>query len=283
MAKIQIVTDAGADLTKEEMQKYNVDVLPIKIIAKDKEYLSGVNMFSDEFYELLKNCDEIPHTSQPSTAEIYDLLVKHIKEGKEVLALTISSKASGLNNNMHLAKNMILEEYPDAVIEIFDTMHLSYTYGWPVLIAAELAEEGKESPEILEAVKKHIEEHDVYFIPQSLTYLEKGGRINKASLVFGNVLDIVPVLTLKDGLVESIGKLRGRKKLAKKLFQYLCDNAPDQSGNELLIINGNMDTECDELEELLKEKYGDIKIRYAKVGATIATHIGPVFAIYFKK
>ncbi len=283
MAKIQIITDAGADLSREDMKDYGIDVIPIKIISGNNEYLSGVDMFSDEIYKLLEECDEIPHTSQPSTAEIYDVLIKHIKAGKQILAITLSSKASGLHNNMHIAKNMILEEYPDAIIEILDTQRFSYTYGLPVILASEMAKDGKEIPEIVAEITRFMDEHDVVFVPKTLAYLEKGGRINKASLVFGNLLDIVPILSLRNGLVEAIGKLRGRKKLAKKLFAYLTETIPDQSGNEFLIISGRMDEEVAEITELLKEKYENVTFRYAKVGPTIATHIGPVFAVYYKK
>ena len=123
----------------------------------------------------------------------------------------------------------------------------------------------------------------MFVIPKSLTYLEKGGRINKASLIFGNMLDLAPVLTIKDGLMEAVGKVRGRKKLAKKLFQYLVSHAPDQTGKNLIVVNGKMDEETEELLGYLTEQFPGVNITRAKVGPTIATHIGPVFGVFFQK
>jgi len=217
MADIKIITDAGADLTLEQQRQYDIEVLPLRIYADGKEYLAGVDTFSDDFYALLDTLNDFPKTSQPTTAEFYDLFKKYTDDGTQVLMITLSSKASGLNNNANLAKSMILEENPDAVIEVVDSYRYSYAYGMGVIEAAKLAKEGKTIPEIVKAVLELMESYTVYFIPNTLEYLEKGGRINKASLVFGNMLDIVPVLSLVDGTVSAVGKVRGRKKIAKKI------------------------------------------------------------------
>ena len=282
MANIQIITDAASDLSKKEQQEYGIDVIPIKITADGKEYLSGVNMFSDEFYTVLENCDEIPKTSQPTTVEIYELFKKHIDAGKEILVIGLSSDASGTFNNMNLAKNMILEEKPDAVIEILDSRRFSYIYGWAAIEATKMAEEGMSVQEIKEQVMAFMNRFEVAIMPNSLTYLEKGGRINKASLIFGNMLDIVPVLTIKNGLIEAIGKVRGRKKLAKKLAGYIQEHAPDQSGKTMLVLNGRMEEETEELIGYLKEMYPGVTIKRGDVGPIIATHIGPVFAAFYE-
>ena len=280
---IQIITDAGADLTKEEQEKYGIEVIPIKIFANGKEYLSGTELFSDDFYDILESCKEIPTTSQPTTLEIQEIFLKHVKMGKEILVLSLSSCASGTYNNMNLAKSMILEEYPDAVIEIIDTQAFAYIYGYASILASEMANEGKALPEIIESVKHFIDTREAIFIPNSLTYLEKGGRINKASLVFGNLLDIVPVLSLRNGLVEAISKVRGRKKLAKKMIKYVQENLPDQNGKTLLVLNGRMEEDTLELIDALKELYPTAEIKRAKVGPTIAAHIGPVFSVICEK
>lgn len=283
MADIQIITDAGSDLLKEEQERFGIEVIPIKITADGKDYLSGVDVFSDEFYELLETCKEIPHTSQPSTADIYDVFQKHIEAGKQILVISLSSNASGFYNNMHLAKNMILEENPNAVIEILDSRSFAYIYGQAAINASQMAKDGMGILEIKEKTKEFIESYGVFVIPKSLTYLEKGGRINKASLIFGNMLDLAPVLTIKDGLMEAVGKVRGRKKLAKKLFQYLVSHAPDQTGKDLIVVNGKMDEETEELLGYLTEQFPGVNITRAKVGPTIATHIGPVFGVFFQK
>ncbi len=283
MADIKIITDAGADLTLEQQRQYDIEVLPLRIYADGKEYLAGVDTFSDDFYALLDTLNDFPKTSQPTTAEFYDLFKKYTDDGTQVLMITLSSKASGLNNNANLAKSMILEENPDAVIEVVDSYRYSYAYGMGVIEAAKLAKEGKTIPEIVKAVLELMESYTVYFIPNTLEYLEKGGRINKASLVFGNMLDIVPVLSLVDGTVSAVGKVRGRKKIAKKIFDYATSHHPEQADTTFYIPNGKLDSEVAEIAKLLKEKYPNCNIIEYKVGPLIAAHIGPVTGIFLKK
>ena len=283
MAEIKIITDAGADLTKEQQEQYDIAVLPLRIYADGKEYLAGVDMFSDDFYALLENLNEFPKTSQPTTAEIYDLLKKYVDEGKEVLFITLSSKASGLNNNANLAKNMIMEENPDAVVDIYDSYGYSFSYGMAVIEASKLAREGKTIEEIKQTIRELMDSYTVYFIPSTLEYLEKGGRINKASLVFGNMLDIVPVLSLVDGMVSAVGKVRGRKKIAKKMFDYALERHPNQDDTTFYIPNGKLDAEVTEITERLKERFPNCKVIEYKVGPLIASHIGPVCGIFLKK
>lgn len=283
MADIKIITDAGADLTKEQQIEYDVEVLPLRIYADGKEYLAGLDTFSDDFYAVLKTMSDFPKTSQPTTAEIYDVFKKYTDKGTQVLMITLSSKASGLNNNANLAKSMILEENPDAVIEIIDSYRYSFTYGLGVIEASKLARQGKEISEIITEVSKLMNSYTPYFIPSTLDYLEKGGRINKASLVFGNMLDIVPVLSLVDGMVSAVGKVRGRKKIAKKIFDFAISRHPDQNGTTFYVPNGDLDAEAKEISALIQERFPNSNVIEYKVGPVIAAHIGPVCGIYVKK
>lgn len=282
MADIKIITDAGADLTSEQQKEYDIEVLPLRIYADGKEYLAGVDVFSDEFYRILDTLSDFPKTSQPTTAEIYDLFKKYTDKGTQVLMITLSSKASGLNNNANLAKNMILEEDPDAVIEIVDSCRYSFTYGMAVIEASKLASQGLKIQEIIPLITNLMGSFTAYFIPSTLEYLEKGGRINKASLVFGNMLDIVPVLSLVDGMVSAVGKVRGKKKIAKKIFDYALSHHPDTAGKTFVIPNGNLDAEAEEIKSLILEKFPESEIIEYKVGPLIASHIGPVCGIYIQ-
>jgi len=174
MAEVKIITDAGADVTLEQQKEFDIAVLPLRIYADGKEYLAGVDTFSDDFYALLETISDFPKTSQPTTGELYDLMKKYVDEGKEVLFITLSSKASGLNNNANLAKNMLLEENPDAVIEVYDSYKYSFAYGMAVIEAAKLAKDGKSMEEIKSAIAELMDSYTVYF-----TEKIKVGRIHE--------------------------------------------------------------------------------------------------------
>ena len=172
MANVKIITDAGADLTKEQQKEYNIDVLPLRIYADGKEYLAGVDTFSEDFYALLKTLKDFPKTSQPTTAEIYDMFKKYTDENIPILMITLSSKASGLNNNANLAKNMILEENDRAVIEIIDSERYSFTYGLAVVEAAKMANNGASMEDLIKKSTELMESFTAYFIPSSFKFLQ---------------------------------------------------------------------------------------------------------------
>lgn len=281
MAKIKIITDSGSDLTMEEAKQYNIDILPYFLHIDGKEYRTGIDISSQEVYEVLRTCKELPTTSQVPMEEMVNAFRKYTSEGYEVLMITISSRATGAYNSAQIAKNMVLEENPNAVIELLDTQRFAYIIAYAAIHAAKLAEEGAD----MESVKKEVLElmdcYDVYAAAQSLKYLEKGGRINKASLVMGNVLDIRPVLSIRNGLMEATGTIRGSKKIVSKLVKRLAESGYDQTDKTLIVVNADMPEEAEELKSLLEEKFAPKEVLIREVGPTIATHIGPVIAVFF--
>ena len=281
MAKIKIITDSASDITRADVEKWGIEVVSFTITV-DGEQFRAVDLSADEFYEKLKTCKEIPTTAQVTPNDLYDVFKKCTDEGYEVLYISISSCASGTFNNSQIAKNMVLEENSDAVIELVDSQRFAYIYAEAAKEAARLAEEGKEIGEIKRYVIDFMESHDVYVAAQSLTYLEKGGRINKASLVMGNVLDIRPVLSIRNGLIESIGSIRGSKKIVAKLFKKIQEDCGDQSDTSVIIVNCAMNEEAEEMKALIQENLNPKEIQIQKVGPTIATHIGPVIGVFFK-
>lgn len=282
MAKIKIITDSGSDLTMEEAKQYNIDVLPYFLHIDGKEYRTGIDITAKEVYEVLRTCKELPTTSQVPMEEMVNTFRKYTSEGFEVLMITISSRATGAYNSALIAKNMVLEENPNAVIEILDTGRFAYLIAYGAIRAAKLAEEGAEMETIKKEVLDIMERYDVYAAAQSLKYLEKGGRINKASLVMGNVLDIRPVLSIRNGLMEATGTIRGSKKIVSKLVKRLAESGYDQTGKTLIVVNADMPEEAEEFKTLLEEKFNPKEVLIREVGPTIATHIGPVIAVFFE-
>lgn len=282
MAKIKVITDSASDITREDVEKWGIEVVSFTINIDGEQLKTGVDLSSEEFYERLKKCKEIPTTAQVTPNDLYEIFKKHTDEGYEILYISISSCASGTFNNAQIAKNMVLEENANAVIELVDSKRFAYIYAEAAKMAAQLAEEGKEIGEIKQQIVDFMESYDVYVIAQTLTYLEKGGRINKASLVMGNVLDIRPLLSIRNGLIESIGSIRGSKKIVAKLFKKVQEDCGDQSNSCVIVVHGDMPEEAEEIKNLIAENLNAKEIQIQKVGPTIATHIGPVLGVFFK-
>ncbi|MBQ3226321.1 MAG: DegV family protein [Clostridia bacterium] len=281
MAKIKIITDSASDILLSEAKEWDIEVLPFTVVIDGTEYRSGIDITPSEFIAKLKKCKELPTTAQVTPDAFMQAFKKYTDEGYEVLYISLSSNASGTYNNAMIAKQTIEDEDPNAVVEVIDTGKFAYIYARASIIAAQMAKEGKEMGEIKQAVLDFMAQYEVYVAAQSLKYLEKGGRINKASLVMGNVLDIRPMLSIRNGLIESIGTLRGSKKIVNKLFKKIVEAAPPQDGKELIIVHCDMEEEAKEMENLLLSEYPGASTLIREVGPTIATHIGPVIAVFF--
>lgn len=285
MPKIKIIADSGADIPQELVEKYDIEIFSFLSIFDEDTYVSGVDLTSDEFFEKMKETGIIPTTAQTPYTEMDGKIREYIKEYDSVIVFTLSSKASGQNNSLQMIKRDILEENPDADIRIVDSMSFTIGIGMGVVYACELALNGADADEIVKKAVDYIQSWDVLFLVDNLKYLEKGGRINKASAIIGGLLDIKPVLSIRNGLVEAVDKFRGKKNLAKKLIGKIKESPNfDAEANQFAVVHANADMGM-EMVNLLKEEFENCEIiMYNELGAIIGTHTGPdMVGVFFKK
>ena len=272
---IKILIDTGADMPKEIIEKYNLGVLSFMSIFGEKSYKSGVDITNAEFYDMLESYDDFPTTSQTPPAEMYECFLKETSEHDAVIYFTLSSKGSGQNHTAHMMREDVLEENPDAKLYIVDTMSYSVYIAKTVEQAAQMAVDGKTPEEIIDFCENYIKGWKAKLVVDDLTYLEKGGRINKTAALVGSLLDIKPVLTIKDGLVESDDKLRGKKKIVDKLIASIEASDEFDSDNLEFAIVQSDDEKGKEAVMKLEEKFGEGCVTlYTEFGAIVGTHVG---------
>ncbi len=284
MADIKIMVDSSADLTKEQRQQYDIGLVPLLSVFGEKSYVIGEDLSNDKFYDMLKNSEKLPKTSQTPYADMYDILLKESQEHDTVIYLTLSSCASGQNHSAHLVREDILENgNSDADIIIFDTKSFSVIIGTTAIEAARLAKEGKSADEIIKFCEEDISKWHPLLLVNDLTYLEKGGRMRKSTAMLGSLLDIKPVLTVKDGLIEMETKLRGKKKLAKKLCDLAAEHEEfDEKAGKFIVAHSDIDA-GKELIELIKEDFESDDIYVSEFGPLIGTNTGSgAMAIVFR-
>lgn len=285
MAKVKIFVDTGADITEEIAKKYDIDIINFLCIFGEKSYVAGEELSNEEFYEKLLSSKELPKTSQTSPAVMYDKLSQAAKENDAVVFFAISKNASGEYNNAKMNAEIIKEENPDCDIRIVDTMSFSAYIGETAIKFRELLNAGKSIDEALEEALTVLSDYDAYILVDTLKFLEKGGRIKKTAAIVGELLDIKPVLGIRDGLIEPIDKIRGKKKMFKKLVDLIAESPEfDSDAKEFLIVESNRDY-GDETEAILKEKFDGARIlRRYEFGPIIGTHIGNnALAVMFKR
>lgn len=285
MSKVKIFVDTGADISEEIARKYDIDIINFLCVFGEKSYIAGEELSNSEFYEKLQSAEELPKTSQTSPAVMYEKLSAAAKEYDSVVFFTISKNASGEYNNARMNAEMIKEENPDCDIRIVDTMTFSAYIGETAIKFRELLNEGLDIDVALGEALKMLSYYEVYILVDSLKFLEKGGRIKKTAAIVGELLEIKPVLSIRDGLIEPVEKIRGKKKMIKKLVDLIGESSDfDENSKEFIVVDSNKDY-GDEAEALLLDTFEGAKInRRYEFGPIIGTHIGNgALAILFKR
>ena len=272
MNNIKIIYDTMNDLPENIEEKYDIDMLSATIIFQGKEYKSGVDIDTEEFYKLLKNNKEMPTTSQVTYLTFKETFEKYLNEGKKVLYIAGSSAASGTYQSAMLAKNDI--ESDD--IYIFDTYSLCIGGGLLVLEAAKMVEEGLDIDTIINKLEEYKEKVEVYFSVDSLDYLHKGGRISGAKAAVGTLLNIKPILKIEDGLVKQKTQVRGSKKIIPTLIEKLKEEVGDDFSDKDVYVGYGDDLETHEkFIERVKEELCPKNVYTFRIGSCVACHSGP--------
>ncbi len=276
MAKIKIICDSAADIPKETAEKLGIRVMPLWYTFDGENYLAdGIDLSNKEFFDKMRNEKILPKTSQVTAPQWEEAFREELKESDSIICFTMSSAASGTCQSANIAKNEILSENPDADITIVDSMALSFTYGLAITKVAPMVKEGKTVEEIIREYNLLMSKMVYFFLVEDLEYLKKGGRINLATLTLANIMDIKPVLTLREGLVVSCDKIRGGKKLYDKFMQMYKDKGYVLDGKEIYVVHSLEDERRDAFTEAAKDAFNPSKINVLELGATIGAHAGP--------
>lgn len=280
MSNIKVVCDSLSDIPKTLIDEYDIDIVPLTIIIDGKEYRDGIDISINEFYTKLRTEKVVPKTSQATYIQFKEVFDKHIKDGKTILYVGGSSAASGTYQSGIMAKNDI-----DGDIYTFDTMNFSYGAGMQVVQAAKMAKEGKNIEDILNQLQIMKDKMDVIFSVDTLEYLQKGGRISSTKAAIGTMLNIKPILEVRDGLVTNIAQVRGKKNVISKMVELVKERGgANLSDKTIGIGHGDNKDELIKLKEMIQKEINPKDIVILDVGTSIGTHAGPgVMGIFYMK
>ncbi|MEA3423481.1 MAG: DegV family protein [Bacillota bacterium] len=270
---IKIITDSTSNIPESLLKEYDVSVVSLSVVFNDEVY-KEVEISNEDFYKKLKESKEMPTSSQPSIEEFYNIFEQSIIEKQDIIGVFISSDMSGTFSTAHLAKNMVIEKYPDAKIELLDSRSNCMQLGYAALIACRLAKEGKSFSDVVEGVKDNIKRSKFVFIPDTLEYLKKGGRIGSAGALLGSILQIKPILTVADGKTDVLGKVRTKKRAIEKMVDLLIKDIQEFGLGEVIIHHINCEEEAKKLAEYIGDKIEQV-ISVCPIGPVIGVHVGP--------
>lgn len=273
MARIKFIVDSSCDIPQELRTRYDISVVPITVSFGDAHYSDGEDLDSDRFFEMLKSSGELPKTAQPSPFRFEQEFRRWGDEYPDIICVCVSSRLSGTYGSALVAKRM-LEEDPDfpARVHVIDSLNVSAGILVTVLCGAQCAAQDLPADEVVRRMEDARRRAGFYFILDTLEYARRGGRIGVIKAVVGGLLNIKPVLTIQNGVVEAVDRARGLAQGREKLVGIFMRKAADLKN--VIVVH----THCRERAELLAaaftEKLGDIRVRVCQVGATIGVFTG---------
>lgn len=267
---IRILVDSSTDFTMEEISNKNLYHVPLTISLNGQDYLSGEDLTSDQFYELLTAGEDFPKTSQPSPQAFAEIFEKAKADGDEIICVLLSSALSGTCQSATLAKDMV--DYDG--IYIVDSLTATIMTRVLVDYGLQLIEEGKSAPEIVDTLESMKSKVKVAAGLDTLEYLYRGGRLNKAAATIGELANLKPVITVtEEGTVNVIGKCIGKNKALQFILKTLSGkNLNPDFPLYTVYAYGSENTE--KLEQKLVAEGYTINARL-QLGSTIGAHVGP--------
>lgn len=271
---MKIIIDSTTDLPKELIEKYDIDVLPLRVLINDKEYTDKETITVDEVYDAMKR-GICPKTSLPNPKRTYELFKEYASKGIDFIFYSFSSKLSSTFQNAFLIIEELKEEFPKVKMVALDTRAGSIGAGLIALQGAKLAEKGFSFENILRISKDCIKHIEHVFTIDDLNWLLKGGRIKKSSALIGNALNIKPILDVKDGEMRVIKKIRGRKKALQTIVNILEERIKNFPNQIIGIAHADDFQTVLELKDMIVKKLGHNKnIIIEKIGSVLGSHLG---------
>lgn len=265
---VRVVTDSTADLTEEQQQRAGIAVVPLQVRFGDQVFLDHVELTGDQFFDRLKAASQLPKTSQPPVGAFEEVFRKIREAGDDVVAVLISSKVSGTVGAAEMAAKAVGADH----IEVIDSLTTSMALGFLAIEAARMAKDGADKKAVADRVRSLIPKARVLAAIDTLTYLERGGRIGRARALMGSLLHFKPLITLQDGEVAPLGRARGRVQAIDKLVELLNR---DGKLSHLAVLHGGARSDAEKLRDRVAGGYPGLEIPLAETGAVIGTYTGP--------
>ncbi len=266
---IKIVTDSSADLPDQLVGELGITVIPLYVRFGEEVYRDRVDISEDEFYRRLENDPVHPVTIQPGPQDFLEVYEKVSGGADGIVSIHISGKLSGTCNSALMAKDMMETKFP---IEVVDSQAVSTGLGLIVMAAARAAKAGESLEAVVEVANQAIAKVNLLALFDTLKYLLLGGRIGKAKALLGSILNVKPILTLKEGEVVPAGQVRTRAKGIDKLVDFVksVENIQD-----LAVVYSTTPDEAQALAERIGPIFDRERIVMARLGPVLGVHMGP--------
>lgn len=282
MSDFLLCTDSGCDLSLEVCREKDIIPLKMKYTIGDEVFTDGMTVEDVKgLYQKMRE-GAAPKTAQINAAEFVDFWTPLLEQHKPILHVAMGSGISGTYANAMNARDMVLEEHPEAEILVLDSLLASYGYGMLCLEISRMRAEGKTLQECYDWGLEQRHLINTYYTASELKYLYRGGRVSRAGAIVGTVLNINPILKLdKEGHLLVIDKVRGEKATERKLHDYIREIAVKPEEQTLYICHSDVPEKAKRYGDAAKAEFGFKDVSYTYIGSTIGCHTGPGLVAFF--
>lgn len=283
MKNYVIIADSASDIPENLKDKYKIEILGLKCILNDKEYVEDntMTLTYDDFYKAIRE-GALPTTSQVNLNTYYECFENHIKNNEAVIYPAFSSALSGTYNAAVLAKENILENYPEADITIIDTKCASLGYGLLVLKSLQFADKNHTKDETIKFINETAPKINHLVMLDDLNFLKRGGRLSGTAATLGSILKLKPLVKMNEnGELINYSKINGRKKGINYLFSEFEKKAININDQKIIAIShSDCKEDAEKLADLIKSKY-DVEVIIGYIGCVIGSHTGAGTIAFF--
>ncbi len=263
----KIITDSAADIKREYLEKYDIEVLPLSVIFGEEEYLDNVSITNKEFFDRLVNGDVYPTTSCVSSIAFLESFEQNLEKYDEIIYIGVSSELSSTFQSAVIAK----QELETDRVTLFDSRNVTFSEGLIVLLFAQMYDGICDKDKLFDDIVSKV---NSFYIVDTLTYLKKGGRISSTKATIGNLINMKPILTVTDGKLDPFYNARGRKKAYKKVVDSLREIHKDGRIKHCAFFH-SAGADIDYFMKYIHENF-DVEHTYtSEVGSVVGAHSGP--------
>ncbi|MDQ0352909.1 DegV family protein with EDD domain [Alkalibacillus filiformis] len=268
--KTAVLTDSTAYIPQEQLDHWNIYMVPLSVTFGDESYRELVDITTREFYEKVRTEKDLPKTSQPSVGDFTTKFEEIANDYDAVVSIHLSSGISGTYQAAVSAGDMVegLEVHP------FDSEISCMAQGFYVLEAAQMAQDGATPEEILNRLKEMKQDMSAYFMVDDLSHLARGGRLTGAQAMVGSLLQVKPLLHFEDTKIVPFEKIRTSKKAYKRMENLLKEAADEADEMKAVIIHAEREEIAKKWKDELSEKYPNVEFTISYFGPVIGTHLG---------
>lgn len=278
---VKIFADSASDMPLSFFQENQVKLIPLRVYIDETEYEDLQTINPKQVFKEIR-AGKMPKTSQPTPQAFQEVFTELAKSNQSGIYIAFSSALSGTYQTAVMVQEQVKEEYPNLDLTIIDTKCASVGFGLVVKSAAEMAANGASKEEIIDDINFRSQHMEHLFTVEDLDYLAKGGRLSKASAFLGGLLNIKPLLHVEEGKLIPIEKIRGKKKLLKRILDVMEERGIDLEHQVVGISHGDDEEAAFEMKAMIQERFGTKDFYINIIGSAVGSHAGPgTLALFF--